>query len=255
MAGTPEFWARELRTRAGQNGRLPVGLDEIVRWSGVHLDEVPLESCLGVCMRCGGNVGILIAEGQERGQRRFTIGHELGHFAIPTHEQSGHHCFERDLNAPDAKATEQEANEFAAELLMPRQAFAAELRGRGLPSIALAQSLAAPERFDVSLTSCARRLVELSPEPSALLCFEGGRLLWQVRSKGFQYRIPSRGSAPPPGSAAADACEGTACVQPVSVADVGWLAEAWDCDDLVESALAMPRFNQALSILTVIRER
>lgn len=57
-------------------------------------------------------------------RQRFTVAHELGHFAL-NHLHAGQRCF-RDTKAQflsqQADPRETAANQFAAELLMPREA-------------------------------------------------------------------------------------------------------------------------------------
>ena len=71
---------------------------------------------------------ILLARGSDPRRRRFSIGHELGHFLIPTHVPREGECFNcspADLRLADTRETnrhrriEAEANRFAAQLLMP----------------------------------------------------------------------------------------------------------------------------------------
>lgn len=257
MSGTPEFWARTLRSNALSEQVLPVDVERIVEWCPVHFAEVPLDGFLGLCMRVGKTCGILIKSDQPHGQRRFTIAHELGHFAIPAHAkvgESGHQCLEASVVSGESSThTEREANAFAAELLMPRAEFVTMARHKGA-SIRVAKELAGRERFDVSITACAIRMVELSGRSLALLCYERGRLAWQVRSQSFRYFLPVRGSQPPFGSAARDAVlNGVGCDEPVEVTDAGWLAEAWDCEELLESTLCMPALDQVLCLLDAVR--
>lgn len=63
---------------------------------------------------------IFVAPGRGQGRRRFSIAHELGHYLL-----------HRDLikaGQPLGPKHEHEANEFAAELLMPSEAFRAAYR-------------------------------------------------------------------------------------------------------------------------------
>ena len=258
MAGTPEFWARTLRATALNSEFPPVDLERLVGWCPLTFAEIELDGCLGLCLRVGKNCGILIKSGQTRGQRRFTIAHELGHFAIPDHakqHQANHRCLEATIaTAAEVTDTEREANTFAAELLMPRSHFIDDIRGQAA-SMKLIKDLAASEHYDVSLTACAIRLVELSLEPRALLCYENGRLKWQVRSKSFRYYLPPRGTEPPHRSAVKDVVNsGASYDDTVDATDVGWLAEEWDCHEVLESAVPIPALNQALCLLEAVRD-
>lgn len=259
MAGTPEFWARTLRSQSGQPDSVPIDLEELLSWASIKFDEIPLDGCLGLFMRVDTCCGILVKSGQSRGQRRFTIAHELGHFAIPHHTTANGmaRCLEDDVLGMrnDVSTVEREANAFAAELLMPRSRFVADMK-RGTATIGQVKELAAPERYDVSITACAIRLVELSLEPRALLCYESGVLRWQIRSRSFRYSLPPTGSVPPATSAVRESLvSGTAYDEAVDVTDGGWLAENWNAAAVLESTLPIPSLGQTLCLLDVVPER
>ena len=80
---------------------------------------------------------ILLASGRPEQRRRFSIGHELGHFLIPSHRPHPDHpfsCSLTDLHQLDPKdrdrrrRVEAEANRFAAHLLMPPKLIRARMR-------------------------------------------------------------------------------------------------------------------------------
>lgn len=80
-------------------------------------------------------------------RRRFTIAHEIGHYIMKT----GHNSIASALDTTDP--TESEANEFAAELLMPLQQFKKDCKN-GLDSI---DELV--EKYQVSKEAAGWRLV------------------------------------------------------------------------------------------------
>lgn len=100
-----------------------------------------------------GTWAIFVAPGRGRGRRRFSIAHELGHYLL-----------HRDLIAAGmapGPQHEREANEFAAELLMPEEVIRraevnqlAELTGR----------------FLVSRTALQVRLERLGILPRTIAC-------------------------------------------------------------------------------------
>ena len=104
---------------------------------------------------------------RETTRRRFTIAHELGHFLITTHRNE-YSCNSFDLNNYNDKSNSQEneANRFAAELLMPRQYFYAEIENK-TPSYDFIQSLTS--KFETSLQSTLIRYTELTDESVAVV--------------------------------------------------------------------------------------
>ena len=106
---------------------------------------------------------ILVNRHARRGRRRFTIGHELGHFPIPTHvpvKDGKFLCSRDDMRRWSGSETnaytrmEVEANRFAAYLLMPppkMRSFMGQFRDPDLAHIVDVASA-----FDISKEPAAR---------------------------------------------------------------------------------------------------
>ena len=58
---------------------------------------------------------------REPGRKNFTVAHEIGHCVLPGHDKADLVCTSTEVGnwSDSAKEFEREANEFAAELLMP----------------------------------------------------------------------------------------------------------------------------------------
>jgi Zn-dependent peptidase ImmA (M78 family) len=58
---------------------------------------------------------------REASRKRFTVAHEIGHFVMPHHRRLKNVCEEKKIESFDLNLNrpEIEANEFAAELLLP----------------------------------------------------------------------------------------------------------------------------------------
>lgn len=116
-------------------------------------EDEPLEGFLYVVS----SIGIIFVnsdEGNPISRRRFTAAHELGHFLLHRDRMSGGRWIgdskETIREAGDAEtvAMEREANRFAAELLMPREACLSLITGlrsehRNAPDSVLIHRLAA----------------------------------------------------------------------------------------------------------------
>lgn len=254
--GPPPFWARLLREHSGIGESCPADLEHILEWSGVEFAEVPVKGFLGLHMCVNGQHGIMIKEGQSHGQRRFTIAHELGHFAIPHHANAGlRHCLEEDLTGVRVHADiEREANEFAAELLMPRKAFLRDIEF-ALPSFAAIKELAAPTRYDVSITACALRWIALADQGCALICAEGGRIKWKFGGKRFRYALPPTGSVVPVESGVAALLRGETVSDNLElVPNWAWLEPREATREVYETTFHIPSLDQVLSIIVVGEE-
>lgn len=162
---------------------------------------------------------VLLRAGLNRQRRRFTIGHELGHFLNFNHKPTkaeGFRCTQRDLaiQAPRARdrgsEMEAEANRFAALLLLPAPLFVRDL-GR-LKTVEIEHVPALSKRYDMSKEATARRFVELQDEACAIVISQHGVVRRVYRHKDFPYIALSSGDAVPLGSAAASAAPASGAV-------------------------------------------
>lgn len=221
--------------------------------------EPGFTACL-VCPSEDVPCGIALAPGQSPGRSRFSIAHELGHFHIPSHrKRPAAPCRDEDLDVradtDPRRIYEWEANDFAAELLMPRTLFLRDAAGRD-PTFQEVAELASPDRYDVSMTAAALRYVETTRETCALVCAKEGVIEWVAKSEGFRYKIPWRGDPVPLRSNATAVFNGE---EPASAAEpldpYVWLEREQDRPlDLYESTLGVPTQSQVLSLIWAIAE-
>lgn len=200
--------------------------------------------------------GIILAPGQNRGRQRFSVAHELGHFHIPTHKNlHTAWCGEDDMTAGahGGNRYEWEANDFAAELLMPRHLFSRDSKGRD-PVFREIVELAHPDMYDVSVTAAALRYTEVTRGACALVCARDEIIEWVAKSQNFVYRIPWRDDPLPQGSGAKAVFNGEAAMDGAEHVDpYTWLElEQRRPVELFESTLAIPRQSQVLSLVWVI---
>lgn len=146
---------------------------------------------------------IIVANSSSPQRRRFSIGHELGHFLMPSHrprEGTQFMCLEEHMRlentgtADRAKKMEAEANRFAAQLLMPPQRIRSNLKSRQ-PDLAEIVRLAG--EFNVSKAAMARSYVDAHRETLALLIIRDGRLVQAHRPQDFPWIDPRIGEAVP----------------------------------------------------------
>lgn len=199
--------------------------------------------------------GIWIAPGQDRGRERFSIAHELGHFHIPSHARKGgelEHCADGDMRARnrDARVVEWEANDFAAELLMPMKLFASDVQNLDV-SFASVQRLAGESMYNVSLTAAAWRFIQASRERCAMVVSSAGRVEWIVRSEGFFLPLTERSQQLSADALAASVFRGEGTDQsPREVPGGAWLDRPTQLrGTLYESTHHVPRFDQVISLL------
>lgn len=201
--------------------------------------------------------GIILAPGQRPERRRFSIAHELGHLFIPTHESRGTGwCGEEDMTAgaDSANTFEWEANDFAAELLMPRHLFAKDI-ANVVPAFRDITRLAGQGWYQVSITAAGLRYVELTRHACALVASHGGRIQWATKSDSFVYRIPWRGDRVPSASLARSALTDQATPQPLPLDPYTWLeVQQRNRVELFESTHTIPSQSQVLSLVWVMED-
>ncbi len=146
---------------------------------------------------------IILADWQGFKQRRFSIGHELGHFLLPFHapDETGQFlCSQADLKLLGRKEQsrrnkmEVEANEFAARLLMPLNKLRPYLRAE--PNLETVVSLTA--QYKVSKDAMARTYAEQHDDPVAILVTQNGKYLRGYWDRGkFPWLALRKGGALP----------------------------------------------------------
>lgn len=151
---------------------------------------------------------IVVAEGTKPQRRRFSIGHELGHFLMDSHRPRDgvqFSCSHSDLRIENTREAdrirkmEAEANRFAVQLLMPPKRIRANLRSRQ-PDLAEIVRLAG--EFNVSKAAMARSYVDAHRDALALLVVRNGRLVQAHRPYDFPWIEPRIGGPVPDDSIA-----------------------------------------------------
>ena len=143
------------------------------------------------------------------GRVQFSLAHELGHFYLPAHRErllkGIRHNSESDFES--SNRTELEADEFAADLLMPMELFRAQLNSfrNGFCTIDNLATLA--KRLETSLTSTARRYCESDREPCTIFFSTNGLMHWGTASQDMQLLgmyFCETNNPPPAGSKTAE---------------------------------------------------
>ena len=144
----------------------PISVTKIAKELHVHLEAAELGSDVSgvlVVRKRSGVIGYNQTHVKER--QRFSIAHELGHYAL--------HRFERDLfidnasffrseaSASAGDPREREANVFAAALLMPRRLVVRSARKHGLAESDSDAIAALAREFKVSAQAMSFRLMNL----------------------------------------------------------------------------------------------
>lgn len=180
---------------------------------------------------------------KEEGRKNFTIAHELGHFCLHK-DRKDLKCTMDDLElisgAPHGKLIEQEANTFAASLLMPGWDIAMMIKGRTL-DLNLIQELAI--RYNTSLTATACRVVELTGAAAAIVMVEAGKISWCYSNSSFTGFFLKKGL--PIQAEPIDSLSATQVNQEIWLPHLDY--ERWE---LFQSSFHMKNYNRSLIFIS-----
>ncbi|TKD31675.1 MAG: ImmA/IrrE family metallo-endopeptidase [Mesorhizobium sp.] len=145
--------------------------------------------------------------GQSEGRRNFTIGHEFGHYVL--HRDmlgpDGIRCEDDAVLYREGEGIENEADEFAAAILMPLHDFRRKIDPDAIPTFDDLAAMA--NRYGVSLTAATLRWLEYTNRRSILVVSNEGFAHWAkssepafrshrfIRTKNMVYELPTSSTA------------------------------------------------------------
>jgi hypothetical protein len=143
------------------------------------------------------------------GRINFTLGHEFGHYLLHrTAYPKGFRCTSEDMANWDSAhgRLEQQANEFAAALLMPLDDFRKQINARCRPSLDDLGGCA--DRYEVSLIAATLRWLQYTDRRAVLVISKDGFILWARSSEPalksrLYYKTRNRPPVEIPGAALA----------------------------------------------------
>ncbi len=162
-------------------------VEEIAWARGILVKDDELEGAEARLVVGQGRGVITIANAvQDQRRKRFSIAHELGHFEMHKGIQELSLCLNQDIHELPYKnasnKSEQEANEFASALLMPKRFFAPLCLSEE-PSLSHITSLA--NQFMTSLTATALKYIKFCNEPVAIVMSQNSKIQWFQSSSDF----------------------------------------------------------------------
>lgn len=195
VGGDPIKLARSILKQLPSNDH-PTPVREIA--SAIDITEIRerpldgLEGCL-IVPEDKSSGAILVRRDRHETRKRYTIAHELGHYVNPFHKSNspdGFRCRAKDMSQekfdPKDKFAKMEvqANQFAAELLMPKKEVAKFIGRTGAPDITNIIDMA-KSRFEVSREAAARRYVANLDEPTAVVFSHNGKIRYIIPNDDF----------------------------------------------------------------------
>lgn len=197
---SPQRWANDiiviLKTVFGAE-RFPVNVKEVAKEFSRHrFPDDPITMIRGDTLP--GFEGALVPapSGQKgwgilynsaissKGRINFTLAHEFGHYLLHRIDYpKGFHCSGEDMASWESEygQMEQQANLFAAALLMPLDDFRAQIRPECRPG--LDELGACADRYEVSLIAATLRWLQFTQRRSVLVISKDGFILWARSSE------------------------------------------------------------------------
>jgi hypothetical protein len=186
---TGQIYAKAMLDELGIVGLVDVR--EVASQLRLELNEVEVDGFDGALIRAEGvSFGaIAVRRGiLEEGRKNFTIAHEIGHYVLPGHEKCDEVCLDTDVGnwSDGGKQLEREADEFAAELLIPTS-YARPRFSETPPSLQTISAVATDCR--ASLLATAWRYCDLAPYACAIVWSKESRIAWSRASGEFDFFI------------------------------------------------------------------
>lgn len=159
----------------------PIPVDDLAYFSGLRIVMGPLDGADARLTRFGPSGLVRLTDRYQDPQRkRFSIGHEIGHWTCDQQSVAILSCEGGVDNTVSDSESEQRANAFASELLMPKTLVEPMLARKEL-SLSIIQHVS--DVFEVSLTAAALRFLRLTSESVYVLrVAKNGRFSWWQRS-------------------------------------------------------------------------
>lgn len=198
--------------------------------------------------------GIMYHLGQSKGRRSFTVGHEFAHYIL--HRQlieedgsfdGGIYCDENAVVRRGGSGIEQDADEFAAALLMPLHDFRRQQPAHAKVDFDVLRRLA--KRYGVSLTAAVLRWLEYTETRAIMVISNEGFAHWAkpsgpalksgrfIRTKNSVYELPSQAFA-----ARRDYSNG-------ALTGIMQQAGVWFSEPVHEMCFRSDRYDQEITVL------
>lgn len=196
--------------------------------------------------------------GQSDGRKAYTLGHEFGHYVLhrklideDERFDGGIWCDESSVLRREGVDIEQEADEFAANLLMPFHDFRRQISAKTVPSFDDLGTIA--ERYGVSLTAATLRWLEYTETRALLVVSNEGYAHWAktskaalktghfIKTRNTMYELPASASAV------------TKDFRQETVDGISQPAGVWFDEPVVEMCISSKRYEQEMTLLHLPR--
>jgi Predicted Zn peptidase len=221
----PTFAAQQFLRNSGWEKPGDLGLEEMCNAVNIQINDVAIAGAEGRILMNRDNAVVAVNSAiTHPGKRRFIIAHELGHFLM--HQDLKTLFTDDDETLAEwhqRGAHEQEANEFASEILLPSGLFKEKVKGKKL-NINLIEDVAS--YFGSSLTASFLKYRLLGDYPIMIVFIDKGVIKWKQHSRDFPFKFLVIGSRVPVYTVAGDYFNGNGLSErPEKIDAIEWFPE------------------------------
>lgn len=160
-----------------------IDIEAIAEFCGATVLYQPLEGAEARIIGHGDRAIISVNDASPRGRQRFSVGHELGHWAWDR-GKIAFSCDDRKFSGEwTGRDKESVANMYASDLLLPAHMFK-PVANKKAATFETVRALA--DSFQTSLTATSIRLVQHGSFPSMVICSNAAGRKWFVRSRELE---------------------------------------------------------------------
>lgn len=254
MRINPSFAAKKLINDLGLVDMAALDISDLIIYYNGMVKEVDLKNCDGrLVMKQGRSIVSIDSKIEFPQRKRYILAHELGHILLHADLDASFTDDDTTLEGYRRGFQEKEANDFAAELLMPEALFKDSCYKKKF-SPDLIRELA--EKFNTSLTSIVYRFVDLGNHPIAAFYNKNGKACYWKKSDDMRYRIPDRNKLDVPSDSVANEFfvynriySRKDAVQEITKTTWFELGKYDKDSPMLEFCIVTPRYNSVLSVV------
>lgn len=236
-----------------------VEIEDLIALRGIFFEEIDMSSCQANILSTQNFSKISISsELVNLNQRRFALAHELGHYIM--HRGEGNKFFsdnEADFVKYHQKGDQEvEANEFAAELLMPRKQFVSFTSNSEFNTELIIKTA---NYFESSITSTSIKYADFGHEPIAMIYTKNGLVKWKRINDAFPFSFIRNGQQVPVYSSVSEYFKnGNKSNSPITIDAFNWFYEDFEIEkypkaQLSEQIFYIDSLNSAIVYLSIKR--
>ena len=250
----PILIAKKLAHSLGIENVWSIDIADLIVYHNGIVKEVDLNNCDGrLVMKDGRSIVSIDSKIEYPQRKRYVLAHELGHILMHGDREASFTDDDSTLDAYKNGPQEKEANDFAAELLMPSDLFKAScLKKKFTPDLIRELS----KKFNTSLTSVVYRFLEFGNHPIAAFYSKNGKIQYWKKSEDLKWWIPDKNKLDVPSDSVANEFFAYNRIYPKADSSQEISRSTWfdlgkyDSDGpMYEFCIITPRYNSVLSVV------